>query len=56
MTKSNPRSQPIKYDDIDMSEYNKSRQGKPSFVGASPQEMAKHMQMIERLESMGVCS
>jgi hypothetical protein len=56
MTKSKPRSQPTKSDDMDMSECNKPRQGKPAFVGASPQEIANHTQMVERLESMGVCS
>jgi hypothetical protein len=56
MTKSKPRSQPTKSDDISVSECNKIRQGKPSFVGASPEEMAKVLHHMELLQDLGVCS
>jgi hypothetical protein len=54
--KSKPRSKPTKYDDIDISECNKIRQGKGPDVGASPEEMAKVVQYMQRLEDLGVCA
>jgi hypothetical protein len=51
-----------KYEDVVMFEHQHIRQGSRGDVGAAdksrptPQEIANHMQMMERLESEGVCS